>query len=90
MWIRSQDKQCLVKVDTLKMFYLDNQGHGIFTDNHVLPNDRMNLGYYSTKEKTIKVLDMIEEHLEKMYIGTSNYMGKPFQMPQDEEVLEDE
>ena len=63
IWVRSQDKEELVKVDTLKMFYLTNQGYGIFTNSHVSPNDRMNLGYYSTKEKALKVLDEIEKHI---------------------------
>ena len=85
MWIRSQDKRTLTKVKHLSICYL-NGCYSIFTDNHLAPNERCNLGSYTTLEKALKVLDMIEKHLEKMYIGTSNYMGKPFQMPQDDEV----
>ena len=76
MWIRSQEKTKLLKVEIVEYC----SGLGIYVNGQ-------RCAKYSTEQKTLKVLDMIEEHLEKMYIGTSNYMGKPFQMPQDEEVL---
>lgn len=81
MWIRSQDKDSLVKVNTLKICYLNNQGYGIFSNNHLPPNERMALGYYSTKEKALDVLDLIENYQMHLYAGTSGYRGKPFQMP---------
>jgi len=83
MWIRSQDRESLTKVNTLRMYYLTNQGYGIFTNNHVSPNDRMCLGYYSSKQKTILVLTMIEKHIE--YCDKEGY-DRVFEMPQDGEV----
>lgn len=86
MWIRSQDKRVLFKCEVV---YVTKRILRIGESDYVVTtyrNGDLDLGNYSTEEKALKVLDMIDEHLEKMYIGTSNYMGKPFQMPQDEEV----
>jgi hypothetical protein len=44
------------------------------------------LGIYSTKEKALKVLDMIQKEIN---VGLYNY-GEVFEMPLDEEVEEDD
>lgn len=80
MWIRSQDKKRLVKC----MFF--EIGQKTPTIYGYTINDCFTLGTYSSEENALKVLDMIQEHITNMYIGTSNYMGKPFQMPADEEA----
>ena len=55
------------------------------TDSHSNPSDKISyanssvrLGHYTSKEKAIKVLDMIQESCIDCHID--------FQMPQDEEV----
>lgn len=82
MWVRTQDKEKLLKVDFFELdetrIYCNIADNGGY--NYVF------LGQYSTKEKALKVLDMIQEHINNMYIGLADYMGKPFQMPQDSEV----
>jgi hypothetical protein len=82
MWIRTQDKEKLLKVDFFELdetrIYCNIADNGGY--NYVF------LGQYSTKEKALKVLDIIQEHINNMYIGLADYMGKPFQMPQDSEV----
>lgn len=80
MWIRTQNKKRLVKC----MFF--EIGQKTPTIYGYTINDCFTLGTYSSEEKALKVLDMIQEYITNMYIGTSNYMGKPFQMPADEEV----
>lgn len=57
LWIRSQDKEQLIKIDNV--YY--SEGHLIYTcdtnDNGIL------LGRYSTKERALKVLDEIQDHI---------------------------
>jgi hypothetical protein len=81
MWIRSQDRKRLVKTRDIRT-YQSGDMYFIWSDNNC------RLGEYSSYEKALKVLDMIQEHIKNMYIGIGNYMGKPFQMPQDDEVEE--
>ena len=83
-WIRSQDKETLMLAESINCFYT----HPSF---YIEANDFI-VGCYYSKEKALKVLDMIEEHLKepKAY----NYNGDTFipvnkvlfQMPQDDEV----
>ena len=87
-WIRSQDKETLKMVEEIDLFCDPNDSKifNISAYSNIL-------GEYSTKEKALKVLDMIEEHLKepKAY----NYNGDiftpinkvVFQMPQDDEVI---
>lgn len=80
MWIRSQNKQVLMKVN--KIDYVGEAG--------ILGHDDSNetftiLGKYSTEEKAIKVLDMIQELILYTYCSGIE-PKKVFQMPQDSEV----
>ena len=94
MWIRSQDKKRLVKVEC--GFDLTPSGLSIFAIglNGIL-------GEYSTKEKVLKVLDMMQKHLtviEEWHIASRLIIRAPqndikidlssyvFTMPQDSEV----
>lgn len=87
-WIRSQDKEMLKLAEEINS-WCDSNDSKIF---YVSAYSNI-LGIYSSKEKALKVLDMIEEHLKepKAY----NYNGDiftpinkvVFQMPQDDEVI---
>lgn len=92
MWIRSQNKHHLIKADKI------HQDGG-----HIWSDDYITLGKYSTKEKALKVLDMIQERIYKINENQLNacgmyrmdcgfYLGKEyvFQMPQDSEVESNE
>lgn len=68
MWIRSQDKKKLKEIHDVSIYH-DNQ---IWADCSFI-------GEYSTKEKALLVLDMIEK--VAMYPGNTL-----FQMPADDEV----
>ena len=80
MWIRSQDKEALTNGDII--YYCDKYGMircgklGISDDYDLV------LAVYSTKEKALKVLDMIQK-----LICDYKIRGL-FQMPQDDEVEE--
>jgi hypothetical protein len=90
MWVRNQDKTLLIKCNNFSVeCYTNSKTNMNSFDIETIetPNGKFTtLGSYSSKEKALKVLDMIQEHIKNMYIGTGGYMGKPFQMPQDSEV----
>lgn len=102
IWIRSQDRKRLVKVEDARILGCSDGCSDIWANNNC------NLGKYSTEEKALKVLDMIEKHidglekkyivkdignpdgyevLDNMYIPNQNgKITRIFQMPQDSEV----
>lgn len=94
IWIRSQDKKNLVKAE--EIFCCDHM-HG---DKNAIHVKNISVGTYSSKEKSLKVLDMIQDEIRKPYRTYSkgesslgiitqaleNYSDKIFQMPQDDEV----
>lgn len=98
MWIRSQDKRRIIKCEEITIDYLNGQ----FNDEQLkmlntqkgwgLKNKYHVLGFYSTKEKALKVLDMIQDaiggvpetDIKGNVIGIA--VKKIFQMPQDDEV----
>ena len=60
MLIRSQDKEMIINMAATNHIYVGEvyRPSGNLID---ISSDEMRLGYYSTKEKAIKVLDMIQE-----------------------------
>lgn len=82
MWIRSQDKEILVECNAVVVNPSDNNDYYIYAYSK---NDRAYLGHYSTKEKALKVLNVIQSILNDRYLEFG-----VFQMPQDSEVLENE
>lgn len=95
MLIRSRDKKNIYNFDNITEIGIEtigDKGTFIFGDTH------HKLGAYSTPEKAIKVLDMIQEtYLEASYrrkmFGENLYAKEEcaprnvvFQMPADEEV----
>ena len=104
MLIRSQDKKslcnynsgivtCFEKYDyeviNNSMVPTKIEGYNIFFSNN---GNEILLGFYSTKEKAIKVLDMIESFYSNLqytrFAGSdySEFFDVIFQMPQDEDV----
>ena len=87
-WIRSQDKETLILAEEISSWRDANDSKLFYVSAY-----SNILGTYSSKEKALKVLDMIEEYLKepKFY----NYNGDTFipinkavfQMPQNDEVI---
>ena len=81
MWIRSQDKKILTEIHDVEI----DSGFKVWGSGSLI-------GEYSTQEKAIKVLDMIQEKIierELMNFGLAkrfSYEHCAFQMPQDEDV----
>lgn len=106
MIIRSQDKEKIIDtnnivIDILHLnnlkfkLYEEQNGYLIFAyHSNDIDSDKIHkLGIYSTKEKAIKVLDMIlaryQEPIYQNDIGDNEiaiYKNIVFQMPQNEEV----
>ena len=76
MWIRSQDKTRLIKPD-----YIRINGNDIETIRFDMLCTK--IGEYSSEEKLLKVLDMIQKSI-------SSNENSVFQMPLDSEVEEDD
>lgn len=78
MWIRDQSKRLLTNADTSNGILINE-----YPDECLIcleyGNTSFKLGEYSSKEKALLVLDMIEK--VAMYSGNTL-----FQMPEDEEV----
>lgn len=91
MLIRSQNKQNLFNMNAISgLGFAEYDTYKIYA----LVNGRQYLmGEYSTEEKALKVLDMIEEKTnEPIYINEegngeyAKYFHSSFHMPQDDEV----
>ena len=84
IWIRTQDKKRLVKCEDIEAcntwIYVSTNGVNC------------GIGVYSTREKALKVLDMIQKHIEVLEIKETdnnvNYhkFKQVFEMPKDYEV----
>ena len=85
MIIRSQDKKSIT-TDLNLCIYEDDWTHQFEVSNSI----GMELGLYSTEEKAIKVLDMIQSAynaIETMKIDKGAWRDNHyFEMPQDSEV----
>lgn len=95
MLIRSQDKEILVNIEASIVFYISSvigKKYPIFASNGYA------IGFYSTKAKAMKVLDMIQEAYSEYQIMLNfsvSYLHEfkektdgfaIFQMPEDSEV----
>ena len=81
MWIKSQDKEILIKAVCI---YLCGENHICASS---VEGNRWYIGKYSTEEKALKVLDMIEKFINRSFMYGYQLEGV-FQMPQDDEVDE--
>ena len=78
MLIRSQDKEKIINMTATNRIYVEEvyRANGNLFD---ISTDETILGHYSTKEKAMKVLDMIQEAYVNGHID--------YQMPADSEVV---
>lgn len=90
MWIRSQDKKILMKPEYITE--IKNEIRASTNSDGFL----ITIGEYSSHEKALKVLDMIQECIEHNNSHHNARIGVPyleynvFQMPLDSEVEEDD
>lgn len=78
LWVRSQDKELLMKSPELRYNQKGN-------DHSILAYDSLGvyriLGTYKTKERAIEVLDEIEDLLQNAYVGNANRIV--YKMPEN-------
>ena len=55
MWIRSQNKECLVKLDDFVHYFYDD-----IENEHGIGSHMVTLGVYESKERALEVLDEIQ------------------------------
>lgn len=58
MWIRSQNKECLIKLDDFVHYFYDDK-----ENEHGIGSHMITLGVYESKERALEVLNMIEDTL---------------------------
>lgn len=95
LWIRSQNKEKLVKVNELSLydsnilkndFVLNDEPN--YSNIGIIANDNYNLGSYKSKERAIEVLNKISKLVENaMYHTQLNNEVLFYQMPEKEEDL---
>ncbi len=84
LWIRSQDKECLVKISNIQYVLRKETNCGISTEYHYIGTYYDNLkilGTYKTKERALEVLTEIQNILSPKYIlDTSSIkpIGDPY------------
>nr|DAE25018.1 MAG TPA: hypothetical protein [Myoviridae sp. ct78050] len=97
MWIRSQNNYILANVNSIRIYKGDLDGCAYYSVQGHYDRYEQDLGYYSTKEKALEVLDRIQKYIgsERFYSTTkgiseqqaiSSECTKVFQMPQDDDV----
>ena len=74
MWIRSQDRKILTKIDDLEIDGANQIWGGCYL-----------LGKYSSEEKALRVFDEIQDELESEEFNITD-LPDAFEMPQDEDV----
>ena len=74
MWIRSQDRKILTKIDDLEIDGANQIWGGCYL-----------LGKYSSDEKALRVFDEIQDELESEEFNITD-LPDVFEMPQDDEV----
>lgn len=91
MLIRSQNKSVLLNFSNLDAIYTVKDGDD-FIISSLKDENKCTLGKYSTKAKSMKVLDMIQEAYERYeyekVFKTGLTLFETFQMPEDSDVEE--
>lgn len=81
LWIRSQDREQLIKTNVVIYSYFEDK----FTKGlHIITNDNYDLGIYKTKERALEVLDEIQEILQtRQHYSHCNVVNLIFEMPKE-------
>lgn len=76
LWVRSQDKECLVKISNIQYVLRKETNCGISTEYHYIGTYEKILGEYKTKERALEVLDEIHKCIldKNVLNGCSNLL----------------
>lgn len=99
MWVRSYLKDIILESIDFEIVSREDYGDipkKKFAIVGYTEGYRRNLGFYSSKQKAMKVMDMLEKHINKSNNYYNHYNGEPntiatqevkvFQFPTDAEV----
>lgn len=81
LWIRSQDKNKMIQVQTLK---INNEGH----DNLFSIYDKNTLGVYKGRKRALEVLDEIAATIKNRYIVKPNTLLKQDDLAKEQKRLD--
>ena len=83
LWIRSQDKEILIKVDRIGIEKFD-EGYGIVTYERIGTKNEFGLGLYTTRERALEVLDEIQEKITQFNVKTDyGCVSNIYEMPKE-------
>lgn len=89
MWIKGQNGEILINANNVRIVH-ESLSYNIVCD--LYSGEYYYLGHYSTKEKALKVMDMIEEEIIKceamITVDSVSFYDRKvvFQLPADSEV----
>lgn len=77
LWIRTQDKEILLKVDRFGIEEYNND-YGIVTYERIGTKKEFGLGLYKTKERSIEIINELQKAL-------THYLNNPYiyEMPKE-------
>lgn len=87
LWVRSQLKGSLIKVNDLRIMQLDKDGFRALIEEDakegwcIIANDDPCVVTYKTRERALEVFDAIQDLLQNAYVGNSNRLV--YQMPEE-------
>lgn len=70
LWIRSQNREILTKVNNLRIFYSKY-------DNLFVIEDDVDLGIYKSKERALNIIDEISSKMKNQFILKEKTILKP-------------
>lgn len=82
LWIRSQDRECLMKVDRVD-YSLSSIEHRIYVNGY-----ETLVGHYATEERALEVLDEISNKIKNQFIVKEKTMLKPKDLMHHKKWLE--
>ena len=88
LWIRSQDKETLIKIENISR---DSENYiigNLISDDNKSICDYWRLGHYKTKERALEVLDEIQERILNLQLVSLEERGKARQDARTKPYLE--
>ena len=80
LWIRSQDKKCLIKANIIEY---ENYAGAILKGATDIDSDYHTLGKYKTKERALEVLDEIQDIITAKYVASLNPTAAVFESEEE-------
>lgn len=89
LWIRSQDRECLLKTDIVMMEVITKNEEYWICAGYDMYDPCKVFGVYHSKERALEVLDEIDKYKNKLekahFLGMeeSEFVSSTFQMPKE-------